>query len=60
MLEILIQKINLHPEAKKFVIFIALFGIGVLIPRVTLKPNSGPDYGGIVIDVRDNYYLFQY
>ena len=44
---------------KKFLIVAALFGIGVLIPRVTFKPNSGPDYGGIVIDARDNYYLFQ-
>ena len=44
---------------KKFIIVAALFGIGVLIPRVTFKPNSGPDYGGIVIDARDNYYLFQ-
>ena len=44
---------------KKFLIVAALFGIGVLLPRVTFKPNSGPDYGGIVIDARDNYYLFQ-
>ena len=44
---------------KRFLIVAAVFGIGVLIPRVTFKPNNGPDYGGIVIDVRDNYYLFQ-
>ena len=44
---------------KKFLIVAALFGIGVLLPRVTFKPNSDPDYGGIVIDARDNYYLFQ-
>ncbi len=44
---------------KRFLIVAAVFGIGVLIPRVTFKPNNGPDYGGIVIDARDNYYLFQ-
>ena len=44
---------------KRFVLVIALFGIGVLLPRVTLASNNGPDYGGIVIDARDNYYLFQ-
>ena len=44
---------------RKFLIVAALFGIGVLIPRVTFASNNGPDYGGIVIDVRDNYYLFQ-
>ena len=44
---------------KKFVVFIAFFAIGVFIPRVTLKENSGPTYSGIVIDSRDNYYIFQ-
>ncbi len=44
---------------KKLLIVAALFGIGVLIPRVTLPSNNGPDYGGIVIDAWDNYYLFQ-
>ena len=44
---------------KKFLVVIVFFGLGVLVPRITFKPNSGPDYGGIVIDARDNYYLFQ-
>ena len=44
---------------KKFLIVAAVFGIGVLIPRLTFKSNKGLDYGGIVIDARDNYYLFQ-
>ncbi len=44
---------------KKFVVFIAFFAIGVFIPRVTFAENKGPDYGGIVIDARDNYYIFQ-
>ena len=44
---------------KKFVVFIAFFAIGVFIPRVTFASNNGPDYGGIVIDARDNYYIFQ-
>ena len=44
---------------KKFLIVAAVFGIGVLIPRLTFKSNNGLDYGGIVIDARDNYYLFQ-
>ena len=43
---------------KKFVVFIAFFAIGVFIPRVTFASNNGPDYGGIVIDARDNYYIF--
>ena len=44
---------------KKVVVFIAFFAIGVFIPRVTFASNNGPDYGGIVIDARDNYYIFQ-
>ena len=44
---------------KRFVIVLALFGVGVLIPNIPLPTNSGPQYSGIVIDVRDNYYLFQ-
>ncbi len=44
---------------KKFVVFIAFFALGVFIPRITLSKNEGPDYGGTVIDVRDNYYIFQ-
>ena len=44
---------------KKFLIVIAFFGLGVLVPRITLPTNEGPDYGGFVIDARDNYYLFQ-
>ena len=44
---------------KKFVIILAFFGIGVLIPRIPWPSNSGPSYGGIVIDARDNYYIFQ-
>ena len=37
---------------RKFLIVAALFGIGVLIPRVTFASNNGPDYGGIVIAVK--------
>ena len=44
---------------KRFLIVIAFFGIGVLLPRVTFASNNGPDYVGTVIDARDNYYLFQ-
>ena len=44
---------------KKFVIILAFFGLGVLIPRIPWPTNSGPNYGGIVIDARDNYYIFQ-
>ena len=44
---------------KKFVLFISFFGLGVLVPLIPLPTNTGPDYGGIVIDARDNYYIFQ-
>ena len=44
---------------KKFLIVILFFGIGVFIPRIPWPTNSGPEYKGIVIDARDNYYLFQ-
>ena len=44
---------------KKFVLFISLFGLGILIPVIPFPSNTGPDYGGIVIDARDNYYIFQ-
>ena len=44
---------------KRFAVVIAFFAIGVFIPRVTFAENNGPDYGGIVIDARDNYYIFQ-
>ena len=44
---------------KKFIVFALFFGLGVIIPRIPLPNKSGPDYGGIVIDARDNYYIFQ-
>ncbi len=44
---------------KKFVIVCIFFGIGVLVPRIPLPSNSGPDYGGIVVEAKENYYLFQ-
>ena len=44
---------------KKFLVVILFFGIGVLVPRIPWPTNSGPEYEGIVIDARDNYYLFQ-
>ena len=44
---------------KRFVLVALMFGIGVFIPTLTPPSNNGPDYGGIVIDARDNYYIFQ-
>ena len=44
---------------KRFAVCLALFGVGVLIPRIPLPSNNGPSFSGIVIDVRDNYYIFQ-
>jgi len=44
---------------KKFFVFILFFGIGVSLPRIPFPINNGPDYGGIVIDARDNYIIFQ-
>lgn len=44
---------------KKFVLFLTFFGVGVLVPLIPISHNSGPSYGGVVIDARDNYYLFQ-
>ena len=44
---------------KKFIVVLAFFGLGILIPVIPLSNNTGPTYGGIVIDVRDNYYIFQ-
>ena len=44
---------------KKVVIALVFFGIGVFIPRIPVSNNSGPEYKGIVIDARDDYYLFQ-
>ena len=44
---------------KKFAIVLAVFGLGVLVPVIPYPTNTGPTYGGIVIDARDNYYLFQ-
>ena len=44
---------------KRFAVCLALFGVGVLIPRIPLPSNNGPSFTGIVIDVRDNYYVFQ-
>lgn len=44
---------------RKLIVVIAFFGLGVLIPKVTSFPNNGPDYGGYVIEARDNYIIFQ-
>ena len=44
---------------RKFLIVILLFGLGIIVPKITFAPSKGPDYGGYVIDVRDNYYLFE-
>ena len=44
---------------KKFLVVLICFGVGVLIPRIPLSSNNGPDYGGIVIEAKENYYLFQ-
>ena len=44
---------------KKFIVIVALFGIGVFIPRIPIASYNGPDFGGIVIDARDNYFIFQ-
>ena len=44
---------------KKFVLFVAFFALGVVIPVIPLPTNTGPEYGGVVIDARDNYYIFQ-
>lgn len=44
---------------RKLIVVIAFFGLGVLIPKVTFASNNGPDYGGYVIDARDNYIIFQ-
>ena len=44
---------------KRFIVVISFFALGVFIPRIPWPSNKGPDYGGIVIDARDNYYLFQ-
>lgn len=44
---------------KKFAIVLAVFGLGILVPVIPYPTNTGPTYGGIVIDARDNYYLFQ-
>jgi len=44
---------------KKFVFFIALFGLGLAIPLIPVSHSAGPEFGGTVIDARDNYYIFQ-
>ena len=44
---------------RKLFIFLAFFGIGVFIPKVTLPINNGPEYRGYVIEARDNYFIFQ-
>ena len=44
---------------KKLVVVIFVFALGVLIPQIPIKFNSQPSFEGMVIDARDNYYLFQ-
>ena len=44
---------------KKFAIVLAVLGLGIIVPVIPYPTNTGPSYGGIVIDARDNYYLFQ-
>ncbi len=36
-----------------------VFGIGMIIPKIPLPVNHDSSYGGIVIDARDNYIIFQ-
>ena len=44
---------------KRFFIVVAVFLIGVFIPIIPLPQNEGPTYSGMVVDARDNYYLFK-
>ena len=44
---------------KKFIVFITIFVIGVFIPKIAFPRNNNTDYGGFVIEARDNYYIFQ-
>ena len=44
---------------KKFVFFLTFLAIGIAIPLIPISHNAGPTFGGIVIDARDNYYIFQ-
>ena len=44
---------------KKFIVFAAFFVVGIIIPKIPLPLNEGPQYRGFVIDARDNYYIFQ-
>ena len=44
---------------KRFLIVALMFGVGVLTPSLKPKSTTGPDYGGIVVDARDNYYIFE-
>ena len=44
---------------KRFFIVLIFFGVGVLIPRIPLPSNNGPTYSGVVIEAKENYYLFQ-
>ena len=43
---------------KKFILFIAVFTIGVLIPRIPFPVQNAP-YSGFVVDARDNYIIYQ-
>ena len=43
---------------KKFVLFISMFAIGVLIPRIPFPSQTGP-YSGFVVEARENYVIFQ-
>ena len=43
---------------KKFVLFISMFAIGILIPRIPFQPKQSP-YSGFVVEARDNYIIYQ-
>ena len=44
---------------RKLILVTVFFGLGVLIPRIALPINQTDTYGGIVVDARDNYIIFQ-
>mgnify|MGYP003294800935 CR=1 FL=1 len=43
---------------KKFILFVSMFAIGVLIPIIPFPSQSGT-YSGFVVEARDNYIIYQ-
>lgn len=43
---------------KKFVLFISMFAIGAIIPRIPFPSQSGT-YSGFVVEARENYVIYQ-